>query len=247
MARVFGRPGSVVAAEALGQDPALLEPWEVEFPRFKSRKKSGSLLEELLGLASSVVEVGVWMVSGIVIQGMRLLDRREHSASESSMLRAGAHGETRVAEELERLSDDYWVLHDVRLVASQPMRYDGVGLRTAQVDHLVVGPTGVFVIEAKCWGRDHAAEGYAFSPFQQVRRAGYLCYRLLKDGVGETKVRQVVVPVGAPLKPIDGHHVDLVWPSRLVEHIRGGRESLEKDRVERVAGFLAGRVATPGT
>ena len=244
MARVVGRPGSVVGLEALGTDPGRVRPWEVSLPRWRSRRKRGSLLRGLWNLACFALEA-VWsLVSWAFILAWRLVDRRRVAPGERDMLRAGAHGEIRVADELAKLPDEFWVLHDVRLEAREPVKFDGVGLRSAQVDHLVVGPTGVFVIEAKCWSKDHAAEGTAFSPFQQVRRAGYLCYRLVKDEVGETSVRQIVVPVGAPLKPIDRHHVDLVWPSKLSRWIEGGKGTLPRDRVESIAGFLSRSVSS---
>lgn len=160
------------------------------------------------------------------------------------MLRAGAYGETRVAEELELLPDSYWVIHDVRLRSTSPMKFDGKGLFTAQVDHLVVGPTGVFVIEAKCWSTDLASADLPFSPFDQVRRAGYLCYRLLKENVGETKVQQIIVSVGAPLRRVNDHHVQLVWPNGLVRWIVGGRDRLPSVRVDAIANYLAGLVGT---
>lgn len=244
MARVCGRPGSVVGLEELGRDPAMVRPWEVALPRWRGRRNRGSLLRGLWNLSCFVLESVWWLVSWAFILAWRLLDRRRVAPRERDMLRAGAHGESRVATELEKLPDEYWVLHDVRLEARESIRFDGVGLRSAQVDHLVVGPTGIFVIEAKCWSKDHAAEGTAFSPFQQVRRAGHLCYLLLKDEVGETQVRQVVVPVGAPLKPVNGNHVDLIWPSRLSKWIEGGNGSLPRDRVDLVAEALSRRVAS---
>jgi hypothetical protein len=168
----------------------------------------------------------------------RLIDRYRVDPADRVRIRAGAHGEERVADVLARLSDEYWVLHDVRLVAKEPLQFEGKRLLSAQVDHLVVGPTGVFVIEAKNWSKAHASEERSFTPFQQVRRAGYVCFRILNDEVGETKVRQVVVPVGAPMRTDGGHHVDLVWPSRLCALIAGGNDLLSRDRVDGVSRCL---------
>lgn len=245
MARVVGRPGSVVGLAELARDPASVQPWQMNLERHRSRKKRGFLLRGAWNLTCFLLESAWWLLSWTFILIWRLIDRRNVSRRERDMLRAGAHGETRVAAELKGLSDDYWVLHDVWLEAREPIRFDGVGLQTAQLDHVVVGPTGVFVIEVKCWSADHSARGNAFSPFQQVRRAGYLCYRVLKDEVGETKVRQVVVPVGAPLKPTKDQHVDLVWPSKLCKWIEGRKSVLAREAVEAVATCLTRRVRSP--
>jgi Nuclease-related domain len=53
----------------------------------------------------------------------------------------GADGERRTARLLDRLTrDGYVVFHDLALPGSP-----------ANVDHLVIGPTGVFVIDSKQW------------------------------------------------------------------------------------------------
>jgi hypothetical protein len=53
----------------------------------------------------------------------------------------GAHGERRTAHLLDRLTcDGYVVFHDLAVPGSP-----------ANVDHLVIGPTGVFVIDSKQW------------------------------------------------------------------------------------------------
>jgi len=52
----------------------------------------------------------------------------------------GAVGEVAVARVLGDLSAEFVVLHDLSIPGSN-----------ANVDHLVIGPTGVFMIDAKCW------------------------------------------------------------------------------------------------
>ena len=53
----------------------------------------------------------------------------------------GALGEERTAEALDRLGPDWVVFHDLRWP----------GRRLANIDHVVVGPGGVFVIDSKNW------------------------------------------------------------------------------------------------
>jgi Nuclease-related domain len=55
--------------------------------------------------------------------------------------RRGAHGERRTARLLDRVTHDgYVVFHDLAIPGSP-----------ANVDHLVIGPSGVFVIDSKQW------------------------------------------------------------------------------------------------
>ena len=76
-----------------------------------------------------------WLV--LVPRFDRFLDRR---AKEASNWRAGYAGEALVANRLDDLPEDYYVFHDVK-------HRDLAG----NIDHLVVGPTGVFVLETKNW------------------------------------------------------------------------------------------------
>jgi hypothetical protein len=82
------------------------------------------------------------VVTGLAITAFRGNVRRWRNWS------AGKLGETAVAEALKSLSNDYVLLNDLTLP-------NGYG----NVDHLVIGPNGIFVIETKnysgyikCWG-----------------------------------------------------------------------------------------------
>jgi FlaA1/EpsC-like NDP-sugar epimerase len=65
---------------------------------------------------------------------------------ERMLFRKGAIGEAIIGRVLEELSDDYVVLNDV-------------GTEFGNVNHVVVGPTGVYVIEAKDWKGVVEADG----------------------------------------------------------------------------------------
>lgn len=55
----------------------------------------------------------------------------------------GLVGEQTVAGELEKLPNNYYVINDIIVYNNN---------RKAQIDHVVVGPTGVFAIETKTMG-----------------------------------------------------------------------------------------------
>ena len=61
-------------------------------------------------------------------------------ATLSSPNRIGKSGERRVARKLDWLSEEYIVLNDIML----PTQYG-----TTQIDHVVISPYGIFVIETK--------------------------------------------------------------------------------------------------
>lgn len=119
---------------------------------------------------------------------------------------AGAEAELAVIEQLRKLSPAHTVFNDVRLRASRHIRFNGAALQSAQLDHVVVSVAGVFVIETKHWSRRFAESGAFHDPYDQVQRASYLCFDLLRQHFGETRVRSVIACVGSlPDAPADSH------------------------------------------
>ena len=57
-----------------------------------------------------------------------------------SILSSGLEGENKTNAIFEKLSDDYYVLSDLNVK---------VGNKTSQIDNIVVGSNGIFVIETK--------------------------------------------------------------------------------------------------
>jgi hypothetical protein len=60
----------------------------------------------------------------------------------------GAHGESIVSKQLQRLPESYYIFNDVT-----PPRNRG------NIDHVVVGPTGIFVIETKNYSTHYIVKG----------------------------------------------------------------------------------------
>jgi hypothetical protein len=72
----------------------------------------------------------------------RLREKAERQARVAAMFERGAEGEEATAAALAALTPDEWtVFHDLRWP----------GRKFANVDHVVVGPPGVFVIDSKNW------------------------------------------------------------------------------------------------
>lgn len=115
----------------------------------------------------------------------------------------GAQSEIKMIEFLSKLPDTYYVINDVTLELDKSVFFDGDWLSSAQIDHLVIGPAGVFVIEVKNWSKKFISEGNFFDPYIQVRRQNYVCYTLLKKQF-EVKVRSIIAYAGhIPKKPND--------------------------------------------
>ena len=98
----------------------------------------------------TLLQLGIGI--GAVLTALRLgppVTRRLRSA------RTGRIGERLVADLLSGLPDDYWLVNDVTL-----------GLAHGTIDHVLIGPCGVVVIETKrfaghirCWGNGWSVNG----------------------------------------------------------------------------------------
>jgi len=89
----------------------------------------------------------------------------------------GAIGEEAVIRELKLLPDSYSVFNDVNLSFFRSIRWRKYNeyVKSCQIDHVVVGPGGVFLIETKNWSAKTLRTAQ-FTPHHQIERAGYIFY-----------------------------------------------------------------------
>ncbi|MGA2446311.1 MAG: nuclease-related domain-containing protein [Opitutaceae bacterium] len=132
---------------------------------------------------------------------------------------AGARAELAVIAQLQRLSAEHTILNDVHLRATRYIHFRGVPLQSAQVDHLVLSPAGVFVIETKQWSSRFADSGHYHDPFDQVNRAAYLCYDLLRERFGKIRVRSIIACAGSLLTAPANSYVKVLRVAELNNYI----------------------------
>ena len=156
---------------------------------------------------------------------------------------AGAEAELTVIDHLRMLPSSAVVFNNVRLEATRYIRFDGAGLMSAQIDHVVLTPAGVFVIETKRWSRRFVESGDFYNPFEQVSRANYLCYDLLRESFGKMRVRSIIACVGSlPDAPRDSY-IKVVRPESLASYISGFRNvELTPERFSELYSFFEYRV-----
>jgi len=97
----------------------------------------------------------------------------------------GFEGEKQVTKVLSStLSDDYFLINDVQLVAG----------KRSNIDHIVLGPTGIFVLETKnhsgkivCYEDSWTRVGQ--NPFTQARANASIVYKVIKaSGIFESNL-----------------------------------------------------------
>jgi hypothetical protein len=79
-------------------------------------------------------------------------DARRTKPTESQR-RGGAIGEQRVIEELARLPDEYTLFNNIRISFGGFIKHgpSNTYIKSCQIDHVVLGFNGIFLIETKNW------------------------------------------------------------------------------------------------
>jgi len=207
------------------------------------RARPRAMLHATAGVAVGVALMLVapaWWLFGLTLGGASvayaigaLLVRPAHVEA----WRIGAEGERQTAAILAELEDlGYRVLHDRRIPGTR-----------ANIDHIVVGPTGVYVVETKSWSGDvrvRAGEvrvaGRRSRVVEQVRREA--------DAVAVALPCVQVTPIvcvhraDLPLRPVEVDGVAIVRPSSLVRKLRQGPTHLAPADIERLVSQLDARL-----
>jgi hypothetical protein len=135
---------------------------------------------------------------------------------------AGRTGEMKMAKILSPLLDEgYAVLHDLDI---------GRG----NVDHVVIGPSGVYAVETKAWG------GHRLDQRRRKAQGGAMAIRERLGGREGPYVTAVVALTRSPLPkgPMDLRSVMVLEAESLPDYIRGRWRRFDQSEVERIRGAL---------
>ncbi len=163
-------------------------------------------LSKLENISEQEIQSRVDLKTKIYVQLKDCLD--EHND-----LFLGAIGEHKAINELKKLSDAYRVINNFQLRMRKPIYNKNTGqwICSIQADHVVVGPSGIFLIETKNWSKNSIENLDLYSPVEQVRRSSFalFCYlnnsinevflSLFTDGWGSRKIsiRNIILMVNA--------------------------------------------------
>ena len=105
----------------------------------------------------------------------------------------GAEGEERALHQLSKLPDSYTVINDFRLKFAKPIynRREDDRIYSVQIDHIVIGPTGIYLVETKNWSKDSVESRDLFSPVKQLNRHSFAMFVLLNDAVRRGRMWRV--------------------------------------------------------
>ncbi len=103
----------------------------------------------------------------------------------------GAIGEHKVVKELENLSDDNILINDFSLSFHPAIynRQENDYIKSIQIDHLLITPSGIFLIETKNWSEKSLASLDLRSPVQQIKRTNFALFKILTGDISSDRVR----------------------------------------------------------
>jgi Nuclease-related domain len=156
----LGSPGRSALAAYRRQRAAELTAWTRSLAWRAPLVAAAGLTGHMLAAQAGIPGAGLVGLVAAALLGWRL---RFRPSEQARTWRRGAHGERHTARLLDRLTrDGYVVFHDLALP----------GNTSANVDHLVIGPTGVFVIDSKQWtgGVHQSADGLAWHNHSSLER-----------------------------------------------------------------------------
>lgn len=119
------------------------------------------------------------------------LDRKKQAIDELNNFIYGALGEQKVVKILESLPDEYFLINDFAVSFSPAIynRQENDYIGSVQIDHILVGPSGIFLIETKNWSEKSMENLSLRSPVQQIKRTSFALFKLLNNEVSNYHLR----------------------------------------------------------
>jgi hypothetical protein len=155
----LGSPGRSALAEYRRRRALELAGWARSLAWRAPLVAAAGALAQVLAAQAGLPRAGLVGVAAAALVAWRV---RFRTSEQARTWQRGAHGERHTARLLDRLTcDGYVVFHDLAVPDSP-----------ANVDHLVIGPSGVFVIDSKQWtGQVHqGADGLVWHNHYRLDR-----------------------------------------------------------------------------
>ena len=136
------------------------------------------------------------------------LNRTKQAISDLRTIIAGAKGEYAVEQELKKLPDNFYVINDYRLNFTRPIinKKNSDKIFSIQIDHLVISPGGIFLLETKNWSNRSIRSLNLRSPLDQIQRSSYALFVFINNNISinshhwgskQISLKSVLVMVGA--------------------------------------------------
>ncbi len=170
---------------------------------------------------------------------------------------AGAIGETSVVSELRQLSDQYYLINDFSMEFDPPIynKKENDRIFSVQIDHLLVSPSGVFLLETKNWSKASVESLDLRSPVKQILRTSFALFVLLNSesrlsdirleqhhwGAKRIPIRNLIVMISQKPKE-EFKHVKVLSLNELVGYIQYFDQSFDDGEVKGIFEYLKNKM-----
>jgi hypothetical protein len=119
------------------------------------------------------------------------IDKIEYTYKELtnlSSLICGSIGELKAIDLFRKLPKNYYVINDFQETFNPPLynKREDERIYSTQLDHVVIGPTGIYVIETKYWSQKSINNNDLFSPIKQLKRGGFALFIIVNNLIKES-------------------------------------------------------------
>lgn len=181
------------------------------------------------------------------------IERKKSVIDKLSSFIYGALGEQKVVKTLETLSDEYFLINDFAVSFSPAIyhRQENDYIKSIQIDHLLVAPSGIFLIETKNWSEKSLENLSLRSPVQQIKRTSFVLFKLLNNEMsnfhlrldkhhwGDKKISIKNLIVLTNTKPKEEfQYVKILTLNELLGYINYFKPSFSSIETQRIADFL---------
>ncbi len=181
------------------------------------------------------------------------LERKKAVIDNLNSVIYGALGEHKVVKELENLSDEYFIINDfsVSFLPAIYNRQENTYIKSVQIDHILVAPSGIFLIETKNWSIKSLENLSLRSPVKQIRRTSFVLFKLLNNEMsnyhlrldrhhwGDKKISIKNLIVLTNSKPTEEfQYVKVLTLNELLGYINYFKPTFSSIETQRIAEFL---------
>jgi len=181
------------------------------------------------------------------------IERKKSVIDRSSSFIYGALGEQKVVKTLADLSDEYFLINDFAVSFSPAIynRQENDYIKSIQIDHLLVAPSGIFTIETKNWSEKSLENLILRSPVQQIKRTSFVLFKLLNNqmsnfplrlekhhwGDKKISIKNLIVLINTKPKE-EFQHVKILTLNELLGYINYFKPTFSSIETQRIAEFL---------
>jgi hypothetical protein len=156
----------------------------------------------------------------------------------------GAYGEEAVISALSRLPDNFHVINDVHLKFPRALFWNKTGehIKSCQIDHIVVGPSGVFLLETKNWKASDIGKK-SDKLIWQMNRSRFALWSYILEyypwSLERPEIHKLVVSLNNPVADLKlDRDIDVVSPKELPGYISRWKPILSNREITKFVGIV---------